>query len=214
GINWFFEFAAFTLFINVIVADLGTTVLAAMMAVMAINSVSFMPAFGISSSGAILVGQAIGSGNSDRVPGIVRRTASVTMVWQGVVSLVYLAIPGVLMTLFATSGEQSDKLLAVGTALLMISVAWQLFDAVGMSVGEALRAAGDTAWPMWARLCIAWFVFMPAGYLSVTVYGGGHVAAMLCVVGYLALLSGFLGYRFMSGAWRKIDLTGDGVPGH
>lgn len=208
GINWFFEFAAFTLFINIIVADLGTTVLAAMMAVMAINSVSFMPAFGLSSSGAILVGQAIGSGMADHVRGIVRRTALVTMVWQGVVGLIYLAIPGVLMALFAPPGEQTTELLEIGTVLLMISVAWQVFDAVGMSVGEALRGAGDTAWPMWARLAVAWFVFMPVSYWTVSLRGGGHVAAMLCVVGYLALLSVLLGYRFLSGAWRKIDLTG------
>ena len=56
GLNWFLEFAAFLLFINVVMADLGTTVLAAFMVVMSINSVSFMPAFGLSSSGAILVG--------------------------------------------------------------------------------------------------------------------------------------------------------------
>jgi len=213
GINFFFEFAAFTLFINVIVADLGTTVLAAMMAVMAVNSVSFMPAFGISTSGAILVGQAIGSGHSDRVAGIVKRTAGVTMIWQGVVSLVYLAAPAFLMALFTPPGEHT-QLLTVGTVLLMISVAWQLFDSVGMSVGEALRAAGDTAWPMWARLGLGWMGFLPAGYLSVTVYGGGHVAAMLCLVGYLALLAVLLVYRFRSGAWRRIDLTGDGVPLH
>jgi len=52
GFNWFFEFMAFSFFVNVVVAGLGTTSLAGMMAVLQINSVSFMPAFGIASAGA------------------------------------------------------------------------------------------------------------------------------------------------------------------
>ena len=42
GLNWFLEFSAFALFINVVVAQLGTTVLAAMMVVININEVAFM----------------------------------------------------------------------------------------------------------------------------------------------------------------------------
>src|SRR5690606_17040032 len=50
GLNWFLEFSAFMFFINVVVADLGTTTAAALLAVIQVNSVSFMPAFGISSA--------------------------------------------------------------------------------------------------------------------------------------------------------------------
>jgi hypothetical protein len=37
-------------------------------------------------------------------------------------------------------------------------------------------------------------------------WGGGPVGAMLCLVGYLALLAGLFAYRFRSGAWRRIEL--------
>ena len=59
GLNWFLEFAAFAFFVNVVVAGLGTTSLAALMAVVQLNSAAFMPAFGLASAGAILAGQAI-----------------------------------------------------------------------------------------------------------------------------------------------------------
>src|SRR6185503_19792176 len=75
GFNWFMEFSAFMLFINAIVAPLGTVPLAAINVIMTINSVSFMPAFGLASAGAILVGQAIGRGAKDQVSAIVWRTA-------------------------------------------------------------------------------------------------------------------------------------------
>ena len=74
---------------------------------------------------------------------------------------------------------------------------------------EALRAAGDTAWSMWARVAMAWLGFVPAAYVAVFVRGGGHVAAMLCILGYMAALGLALVYRFRSGAWRRIDLVGE-----
>jgi MATE family multidrug resistance protein len=75
-----------------------------------------------------------------------------------------------------------------------------------MTLAETLRAAGDTFWTAAARLILAWFVFTPAAILVVMVEDGGPVGAMICLVGYLALLAAALGYRFRSGAWRRIEL--------
>jgi MATE family multidrug resistance protein len=99
----------------------------------------------------------------------------------------------------------------VGTLLLALSAAWQLFDAIVMSVSEALRAAGDTAFSLWARLLIAWLLFVPGSWLAVNVWGGGAVAAILAIVAYLAVLAGVLALRFRSGAWRRIALTEDPI---
>jgi MATE family multidrug resistance protein len=211
GLNWFLEFAAFILFINAIVGDLGTTVLAAFNVIMSINSVSFMPAFGLATAGAVLAGQAIGAGRPNDVWPVVRLTAIVAMVWQGTVGLFYLLFPGPFMSAFAPPGSASE-MLRVGTAMLAISGAWQAFDALGLTFGESLRAAGDTTWCMWARLGIAWFVFFPVAYVFVTRLGGGADAAMWCVVFYLACLAATLVLRFRSGAWRRIRLTGEELP--
>jgi MATE family multidrug resistance protein len=83
-----------------------------------------------------------------------------------------------------------------------------MFDGLAMTLSEALRAAGDTAWSMWARVVLAWAVFTPASLLLVFVAGGGAVEAMFCFIAYIGLLAGALLWRFRSGAWRKIDLTG------
>lgn len=213
GINWFMEFAAFTLFINIVVADISTVALAAMMVVIQINSVSFMPAFGLASAGAILSGQAIGADRRDEVQGIVRTTASVAAMWQGAVGLVYLVIPTTLMALFTPPTVNAAELLAVGSTLLAISAAWQLFDALGMTLSETLRAAGDTAWCMWTRLTLAWLVFTPLSLITVNVLGGGPVIAILCMLVYIALLAAAFAWRFyVSRAWRHIDLTGSEIP--
>ena len=204
GINWFLDFAAFQLFINGVFATLGDEMLAAFNVVIAINSVSFMPAFGLASAGAILAGQSIGARRHDDVWPQVKITLKVAGVWMGVIGSLYLISPASLLGLFDTGS--SKNFVVVGSTMLVISAAWQLFDAVGITLSETLRAAGDTIWTAMARVVLAWGVFVPMGFLVVRVWDGGPVGAMLCLVGYLVLLSGAFAYRFKSGAWRKIEL--------
>src|SRR5262249_50626836 len=172
GLNWFMEIAAFTLFLNAVVSRLGTTVLAAMNAILQINSISFMPAFGVASAGAVLVGQAIGRGEKDDVSRLLRLSAGVALAWQVGVGVVFLALPRLIMHAFASSAG-SAELITVGASMLALSAAWQVFDALGLTIGEALRAAGDTAWCMWVRLVSAWTIFVPVAWWAVTLRHGG-----------------------------------------
>jgi multidrug resistance protein, MATE family len=208
GINWFLEFGAFMLFINIVVGYLGTTALAAFNVVMQLNSVAFMPAFGVSSAGAILVGEALGSGDKDRVPGMVKLTAKVTAAWMLSVGLSYLLVPELLLGLFQSEvSVGTSDFIVIGSEMLIFGCFWQCFDASAMTVGETLRAAGDTAWPMWARIFLAWGLFFPGAWYTVVYLDGGVGVTMAWVVGYLALLAGLLTYRFLSGRWRTIEMV-------
>lgn len=206
GLNWFMEIAAFTLFLNAMVSRLGTTVLAAMNSILQVNSIAFMPAFGVASAGAVLVGQAIGRGEKDDVPRLLKLSAGVAVVWQCCVGFVYFTLPGPIMGAFA-AGESSDDLVRIGTGMLALSAAWQVFDALGLTVGEALRGAGDTAWCMWARLVAAWLVFVPVAWWALAVRDGGPSAAIGVTIFYLAVLAVAFVWRFRSGAWRRIELV-------
>jgi MATE family multidrug resistance protein len=208
GVNWFLEFAAFVLFINVVVGHLGTSALAAFNVVMQINSISFMPAFGIASGGAILVGETIGRRALDAVWPIVKLTAAVNLVWMGSIGLVYVAFPHALIGLFRPRDVPAESLMAIGATMLALSCIWQIFDALGMTLGEALRAAGDTAWCMMARIVLAWLVFTPLAWTAVLYLGGGVGTVMVSLIAYLAVLAAALGWRFASGRWRNIDLVG------
>ncbi len=212
GVNWFLEFGAFMLFINIVVGHLGTTALAAFNVVMQLSSVAFMPAFGASSAGAILVGEALGSGDKDRVPSLVKMTAKVNATWMVSVGLTYLLFPAVLLRLFQSEDSATTAdFVIVGTQMLTFGCVWQCFDAAAMTLGESLRAAGDTAWPMWARIVLAWGLFFPGAWYTVVHLDGGVAVTMSWVVGYLALLALLLTFRFLSGRWREIQLVEDVV---
>jgi multidrug resistance protein, MATE family len=208
GFNWFLEFSAFLIFINVVVAHLGTETLAAFNVVIQINSISFMPAFGVTSAGAILAGQAIGRGDHAGVLPVFKLTLGVAITWMVGVGLLYFIAPHEILGWFAAADEPPDVLVGVGATILLVSAAWQLFDATAMTLSETLRAAGDTAWTALARTVVAWLIFTPGALLWVLVFDGGAVAATVCMVGYLALLAATFAYRFRSGAWKRIDLTG------
>jgi MATE family multidrug resistance protein len=207
GLNWFFEFLAFNVFINIVVAGLGTPALGAMMAVFNINGLSFMPAFGLASAGAVLVGQSIGAGRDDDVPHVLGMTLRTAAIWQAAIGGVYLLAPRLLIAPFAR-GADAAAMMEVGARMVMLSSAWQIFDAISMTTAESLRAAGDTAWPLWARLVLAWGLFFPGSYVTVRIFGGTDVHAMLWILAYMGLLALALWLRFRSGRWRTIALTG------
>ncbi|HET9619876.1 MAG TPA: MATE family efflux transporter [Kofleriaceae bacterium] len=204
GFNWFLEFTAFQLFINIVLSNLGDTTVAALNVVTAVNSMSFMPAFGLASAGAILVGQTIGRGARDAVWPVVRLTLACAMTWMGAIGVIYAVFPAHVIAMFAT--EHAGNFVAVGVTMLLISAAWQLADAVGITLSEALRAAGDTIWIATARVLLVWLAFTPAAFLTVLKLDGGPVGAMLCLVGYDVLLAIALAWRFRSGKWKRIEL--------
>jgi MATE family multidrug resistance protein len=206
GLNWSFEFFAFIAFVNVVVASLGTASLAALMAVIQINSVAFMPAFGLASAGSILVGQSIGAGDKNGVPHIVKLTFFSAAAWMGLAALAYVFVPTLILSPFVPAGTDGT-FLKVGVLMLMMSSLWQLFDAGGITLTESLRAAGDTAFPMWTRCILAWLVFLPGSWISVKYFGGAEKSAMAWLLLYLGLLSLVLYFRFKNGAWRKIELV-------
>jgi MATE family multidrug resistance protein len=213
GFNWLFEFLAFIFFINVVVAGLGTEALAAMNAVFNLNSVAFMPAFGLASACAIVVGQAIGAGRKDDVPAAIWLTVRSTIAWEGFVGLFYLAAPALLMQPFA-KGPTGPQVEALGVRMLLVSAAWQVFDAVATVMAESLRAAGDTLFPLVMRLAIAWLVFAPGAYFSVTRLHWTEIGATGWMVAYLALLAISLTIRYRTGRWRSVVLIDPLASGH
>jgi MATE family multidrug resistance protein len=91
--------------------------------------------------------------------------------------------------------------------MLRLSTAWQLFDAAAAVLAEALRAAGDTAYTLWARVVIAWGLFVPGSWISVRVLGGGDLVAVAWILLYLGALAAALWLRFRGGAWRRLALV-------
>ncbi|HEY0195909.1 MAG TPA: MATE family efflux transporter [Kofleriaceae bacterium] len=212
GVNWLIEFSAFTVFLNVAIAHLGTTALAGMNVVMQINSIAAMPAFGLTSAGSILVAERLGQKAYDEVWPVVRLTGLLAGGLMMGMGILYLLVPRVFLVAFAPDGMADEAFMSVGVSILALAALWQVFDAIGMTLGDALRAAGDTTWCMVARMVVGWLLFVPLAWAAAFKMDGGVVQVVLAMVVYLAVLAAVLVWRFASGRWRNIDLVGKSEP--
>lgn len=203
GAAWSLEFGAFVFFVSAVFARFGTVTLAALLAVVHLQALALMPALGLANADAILVGNALGAGAHARVPSIVGRTAAMVTAWMLLVGVAYALAPTLLLTAFVRGeGFEAVALRSIAASLLRVAIVWQLLDGLSITLQEALRAAGDTLWPMGLRLAAAWLVFVPLA-LAGAVVGAGPAAMMGCVVGYVAVVVAALTLRFRAGAWRE-----------
>lgn len=139
---------------------LSTASLAAHHIALNLASLTFMVPLGISSAGAVAVGQALGRGE----PAEAKRAGWVALGFAGgfmtLAGLVFALAPHWLLGAFTTDPE----LLAIGIGLLRIAAVFQLFDGLQVAATGVLRGAAETRLPMVANLAGHWALGLPLGY--------------------------------------------------
>jgi MATE family multidrug resistance protein len=125
-----------------------------------IASVVFMVPLGLSSAGAVRVGHAVGARDIQRA----RRAGWTALALGGVVmtvlGLVLYLFPVPMLRAFTTDA----RVLPIGTRLLMIAAAFQLFDGTQAVATGVLRGLGDTRTPMVVNVIGHWLLGLPVGY--------------------------------------------------
>ena len=125
-----------------------------------IVSLVFMVPLGLASSGAVRVGHAVGARDLARA-----RRAGWTALALGAAIMVVLGIglfafPRSLLGVFTTDAQ----VLAIGSRLLVIAAAFQLFDGTQAVTTGILRGIGDTRTPMVMNVIGHWVLGLPVGY--------------------------------------------------
>ena len=134
-----------------------------------VASVSFMVPLGIGSAAAVTVGHSLGR----REPQLARYHGFIALGIAGIFALcaagLFLWIPRAILRIYT----DDTGVLQVGTALLVIAAAFQLFDAVQTVATGALRGLGNTRIPMLVNLGGYWFFGLPVGYVLCFHFGYG-----------------------------------------
>lgn len=201
GGQWFLDMAAFALFTS-LVAHMGNASMAATQAMISLLSLSFMQAIGIGLAATTLVGRYKGAGDlagAERSYGSALRLA--VLLALGVAAL-FVAAPEALMRMYVDDPEVME----LGRPLLALGAAFQLFDALQIVVGGALRGAGDTRWPFLAQTGLAWLVRLPLAWLFAVTLGRGVVGAWYAEFVFILTLAAALMLRFRGGAWKTVRI--------
>jgi MATE family multidrug resistance protein len=134
--------------------------LAAHQIVLNCASTTFMVPLGMSAAAAVAVGHAIGAGDLPRA----RRAGWLALAsgagFMALAACAFLLLPRPLLHIYT----QDEIVVSVGTRLLMLAAAFQIFDGIQTVATGALRGAGETRQPMFVNLGGYWFFGLPLGY--------------------------------------------------
>ncbi|MCL5996138.1 MAG: MATE family efflux transporter [Chloroflexi bacterium] len=185
-----------------IVSSLGTATVAANQIANTVESLSFMPAFGLSVAATTLVGQSLGARNATIGELAVKRTA--------IFSLIAMSLTGLLFVLFGQQiasvfGATGDVLLLAGMAV-QISALEQPSIALQMVYGGALRGAGDTRSPMMVSLIGVIFFRIAAVYLLAVVFKLGLAGVWLGTAIDWAGRTAVMYVMFRRGRWKQLKI--------
>lgn len=178
---------------TILAGGLPTAALAAHQIALNIAAFAFMVPLGVSSAGAVRVGQAVGRRDRE---GAARSGWTALLIGAGFMSCsaaVLLLLPRQLIAAFTLDA----RVLEVGISLLTVAAVFQLFDGVQTVATGALRGLGDTRTPMVWNLFGHWFVGLPLGYALCFVFDVGVVGLwwgltsglVICAIGLLATWS-------------------------
>ncbi len=192
-----FEIGAFAV-ATTLCARLGPIPLSGHEIALTCASFTFMVPLGISSAAAVRVGQELGRGD----PAAARRAGwsaiALGAAFMTTSALVFVCLAKTLARVFSPDPE----VIHVGSTLLLVAGAFQLFDGIQICTTGALRGAGDTRTPMLANLGAYWFIGLPLAFvLGFKLHWGAFGIWLGLCVGLIMIGSGLLL------VWHRRQLT-------
>ncbi len=159
---------------------------------------AILPAWGLSSAAATMVGQNLGAHRPERAERAVWLTGVYNLGFMGAVALVFIAAPEPLVRLFTAD----PAVIPFAVDCLRIVAYGNLSYAFGMVMVQAFNGAGDTVTPtiiniigFWlCEIPLAWYLAMPAGFEAAGVFAAIPIAESFVTAMGLAM--------FLRGRWK------------
>ncbi len=197
-----FQFQMAFLTYTRIIASLGTTALAAHQVVLRIEGLTFLPGFALGIAATTLVGQGLGAKRPD--------LAEKAAISAARVAFLLMVVPGVLLLIFGEPVTRlfinDDEVVGIGRKLLFIFAFALPALSISMSLGGALRGAGDTRAVLAIMSVGVWGVRLGPAYLLAVVAGLGVPGAWLAAIIDINTRALLMFLRFRQGHWKRIDV--------
>ncbi|MBA9078246.1 MATE family efflux transporter [Rufibacter quisquiliarum] len=202
GMGQFMIESASWIFLTRIVAESGSSALAGYTIAFRVIMFTLLPAWGLSSAAATLVGQNLGAGKPRRAELSVLITARYNMIFLGVVTVAFFLFGKHLAAFFS----QEQQVVAIASEGLKIITLGYVFFGLGMVMVQAFNGAGDTRTPTLINILVLWIIEIPLAYLLALHLGYGITgifATIACSHSLHALISWWL---FRKGRWKTLQV--------
>lgn len=182
---------------TLIVAPLGTVAIAAHSLGITVESLCYMPGYGISEAATTLVGQGIGAGQRLLTRSFARMSVGLGMA--------VMTVMGVLMWIFAPElmmlMTPVDDIIRIGSECLRIEAFAEPMFAAAIVCNGVFVGAGDTLKPAAMSLLSMWGVRLTLAALLATIYGLPGVWTAMAIE--LTFRGGIFLIRLFHGGWMK-----------
>lgn len=151
------------LLVGVIVSQMNTASEAGFRVLLNIESISYMPAVGLSIASATLCGKALGEKNKEKAFLIGKMTSVLSLSWGILTGLFFVLFPKALLYIFTNDAQ----VIALGVPALIIAGINQPFLNYIISSSGTIRGAGATKSIMILTILRLWGVNLPLAYYFV-----------------------------------------------
>lgn len=177
----------------------GSVAIAAMSVGFAVESIMFMPAFGLSMAAAALVGQSLGMKRPERAERL-----AWTAGHHGALVTLFLSVPIFFAAPYIAHALVGGKdALAAEAALLIrtLCVTETMFAYAMVMIG-AMQGAGDTTRPFWITVICMWGLRVPLAYVAAVTLNFGAAGAWFAMSFTQAVQGVFAVWLFRQGQWK------------
>ena len=190
---------------------IGAIPLAAHGIAIQLASMTFMVHIGFSQAATVRAGRAMGRRDGDGLRRGAIAALGMSALYALLTSLVFLAMPETLVSVFIDPAEpERAMLLQVGASLVMIAALFQLVDGLQVMSLGLLRGVQDTTVPMVMATISYWVIGLPVSYVLAFPMGYGAVGLWFGLVIGLAVAAGLLSWRFWG---RSVRIGAAGLSG-
>ncbi|MDB4917565.1 MAG: efflux family protein [Gemmatimonadetes bacterium] len=181
-----------------ILAGFGSDALAGYTIGMRIVIFALLPSFGLANAAATMVGQALGAKKPDRAEQAVWAAGRYSVVFLGVVGLVFFIFATQIVGLFT----QEAGVASFGIAALRTIACGFPFYAYGMTVSQSFNGAGDTKTPTYINLGVFWAFEIPAAWILSHALGLGPQGVFLSAALAFSMVAIVSTLLFRRGHWK------------
>ena len=207
GVEPFLTWFAFNLFVQ-FMHSYGPDTAAAATIAFNFDAMAFVPMLGLGMAATSVVAQYLGARNPDGAEQAVGLTIRVAIGYSVLLIALFVALAGTLVTVFSSGFESGGgNVAAMATTMLRLLALYILANSCKLVLGGALRAAGDTAWPMRVAIVLHW-VMAAATFWLVRIVGAHQFVSWSTLIIMNNLQSLALWYRYGTKKWRGMALIG------
>lgn len=186
---------------GIIITTLDTASEAAFRIILSIESLSFMPAVGLSIAAAALVGKSLGEKDVDKAETTGFIAAELGILWGILMGAVFLLFPETLLGIY----DAGPSLIALSALTMIVAGFNQPFLNFMIVLSGALRGAGDTRAVLMITTARLWLFFVPLTYLFIVHLDRGIAGFWMAEITSFLFTSILLYRRFRSRKWARLS---------